>query len=176
MTTKKPAGIKSVPSRGPGSVLPSKRPSRAISSQRAQWLKLAQKLRPSCATSSAPSAKGGLLPTPPRVRALVARSRLEERLADQLSYYGLGGFAREYRWHPVRRWRADFAFVAHKLLVEVDGGVWSQGRHTRGAGFTADCEKTNEAMLAGWRVLRVTKLHIDNEQAIDWITRALGSG
>jgi len=39
------------------------------------------------------------------------------------------------------------------LAVEVDGGTWTGGRHTRGAGFEADCEKLNAAVIAGFRVL-----------------------
>jgi very-short-patch-repair endonuclease len=61
---------------------------------------------------------------------------------------------REHRFDPSRRWRFDFAWPAHMLAVEIEGGVWSGGRHTRGAGFVGDCEKYNTATLAGWRVLR----------------------
>lgn len=60
----------------------------------------------------------------------------------------------EFRFHPSRKWRADFAIPSAKLLVEVDGGVWSGGRHTRGAGFVGDCEKLNAAACLGYRVLR----------------------
>lgn len=63
---------------------------------------------------------------------------------------------REYRFHPTRRWRFDFAWPAQRVAVEIEGGAWSQGRHTRGAGFGADCAKYNMATLAGWRILRFT--------------------
>jgi hypothetical protein len=62
----------------------------------------------------------------------------------------------EYRFDAVRRWRFDWAFVSQKIAVEVEGGVWSGGRHTRGAGFLKDCEKYNHAAIAGWTILRVT--------------------
>jgi hypothetical protein len=41
-----------------------------------------------------------------------------------------------------------------RVAVEVEGGAFSGGRHTRGMGFVADCEKYNVAALDGWLVLR----------------------
>lgn len=62
----------------------------------------------------------------------------------------------EFRFHNQRRWRFDYAFPAQKIAVEVEGGIWSGGRHTRGAGFLKDMEKYNAATALGWRVLRTT--------------------
>lgn len=62
----------------------------------------------------------------------------------------------EYRFHPVRKWRFDRAFPAAKVAVEVDGGVWTGGRHVRPVGYQRDLEKLNAAVSLGWRVLRVT--------------------
>ena len=64
--------------------------------------------------------------------------------------------ASEHRFHPVRRWRFDFAFPDSCVAVECEGGTWVHGRHTRGAGFRADCEKYNNAAALGWRVFRCT--------------------
>jgi len=104
----------------------------------------------------------------------MSESALEARLAFYLRLNDtIPAPEREYRFHPKRFWRMDFAWPAAMLAVEVDGGVWAQGRHSRGAGYIADCEKLNEATLLGWRVLRVTGQHIDDGSAIDWIRRAL---
>ena len=62
----------------------------------------------------------------------------------------------EYRFHPTRRWRIDFAWPAERVALEVEGGVWTGGRHTRGAGFLKDAEKYNALAVLGWRLLRVT--------------------
>ena len=62
----------------------------------------------------------------------------------------------EFRFHPVRRWRFDYAWPDAKVALEVEGGIWTGGRHTRGAGFVADLEKYNTATALGWRVLRTT--------------------
>jgi very-short-patch-repair endonuclease len=60
----------------------------------------------------------------------------------------------EYKFHPVRKWRMDYAWPEHKVALEVEGGVWTGGRHTRPMGFLADCEKYNAAAVLGWRILR----------------------
>ncbi len=62
----------------------------------------------------------------------------------------------EFRFHATRKWRADYAWPLHRVLVEIDGGAWTGGRHTRGAGFIADMEKLNAAALLGFHVLRYT--------------------
>lgn len=69
---------------------------------------------------------------------------------------GLAEPVPEYRFHPHRKWRADYAWPMHRVIVEIDGGAWSGGRHTRGAGFVADLEKLNAAALLGYAVLRYT--------------------
>lgn len=62
----------------------------------------------------------------------------------------------EHRFAPPRRWRFDWAWPDIRLALEVEGGVWTGGRHTRGAGFVKDMEKYNAATIAGWRVVRCT--------------------
>lgn len=83
-------------------------------------------------------------------------SKAEESLALQIRAVKLPEPVREHRFHAVRRWRFDFAYPAQKLAIEVEGGVWSGGRHTRGSGFVKDMEKYNTALMDGWRVYRCT--------------------
>lgn len=63
---------------------------------------------------------------------------------------------KEYRFHPKRMWRFDYAIPEHKVALEVEGGVWTNGRHIRAQGFLGDMEKYNTATLMGWKVLRTT--------------------
>lgn len=70
-----------------------------------------------------------------------------------------------------RRWRWDFV-VGSRILIEVQGGIHMQGRHTRGAGYVNDVEKHNTAVLAGYLVLWVAPEHIRSGQAIAWIRAA----
>ncbi len=83
-------------------------------------------------------------------------SKAEETLAFQIRAVKLPEPVREHRFHETRKWRFDFAYPSQKLAIEVEGGVWSGGRHTRGSGFTNDCEKYNAALMNGWRVYRCT--------------------
>ena len=97
----------------------------------------------------------------------VAKSEGEEAFALQLQARGIAsGWVREYRYLPKRRCRADFAHPMKRILVEVEGGAWSAGRHTRGRGFEDDCEKQNAAMLLGWRIFRgTTAMAVDGRLA-----------
>lgn len=67
---------------------------------------------------------------------------------------------REFRFHPTRKWRADFAHLPSRTLIEIEGGIWIRGRHTTPRGFTADAEKYLEAAMGGWRVLRLVDQQI----------------
>ena len=62
---------------------------------------------------------------------------------------------REYRFDQDRKWRFDFAWPSAMVAVEIEGVTHAGGRHQRVAGFIADAEKYEAAMLQGWRVYRV---------------------
>lgn len=82
-------------------------------------------------------------------------------------------FSEEFRFHPVRRWRADFYIPSGRLLIEIEGGGFVQGRHSRGVGMRNDCEKYAEAMMLGYQVLRVVPDQIDNGKALEWIRKLI---
>ncbi len=101
-------------------------------------------------------------------------SKAEELLMIHIKAHKLRVPEREYRFHPDRRWRFDFAWVDIKLAVEVDGVLWDkQGRHQRPKGMANDNDKNNEAVLLGWRVLYFTPAQIKNLQAVDTLEKFL---
>ncbi|HFX6333847.1 DUF559 domain-containing protein [Acinetobacter nosocomialis] len=83
-------------------------------------------------------------------------------------------FEQEYKFHPTRKWRADFFITGTKILVEVEGGIWSGGRHTRGKGYLGDMEKYNEAAMMGFTVLRFSTEQVKSGVAIKQIEQLVG--
>ena len=63
---------------------------------------------------------------------------------------------KEYQFHPERKWRFDYAFPDLRIAVEIDGAVWTYGRHNNAKGYIGDMEKLNTAASMGWLVLRFT--------------------
>ena len=82
------------------------------------------------------------------ISALILQSLIQQELRMQC--------VTEYRFSPPRRWRFDFAIPSEKIAIEIEGGVFTGGRHTRGVGYLKDIEKYNTATSLGWRVLRFT--------------------
>lgn len=79
----------------------------------------------------------------------------------------------EFKFHPTRKWRFDYAWPAQMVAVESEGGAWIAGRHTRGKGFVADLEKYNAAVVAGWAVLRYTPQQLDAGDCLDVLKAVL---
>lgn len=84
------------------------------------------------------------------------------------------GHSGHHAYHRDRDFRFDLAWPDRRLAVEVDGGTYSGGRHTRGAGYERDAEKGNEAAIKGWRVLHVTAAMVEDGRALDYVERLLG--
>lgn len=79
----------------------------------------------------------------------------------------------EHRFHDDRKWRFDFAWPDAKIALEVDGAIWTQGRHTRGEGWLKDTEKMNTAATMGWRVLRCTPDSLTSRSMQEVLRRVL---
>lgn len=93
-------------------------------------------------------------------------SYLEALFLQQINALRIARPHAEYRFHPKRKWRFDFAWPERRLAVEIEGGVMSKGRHVRPQGFTNDCEKYNQATQLAWQVLRFTGQDVKSGKAI----------
>lgn len=74
-------------------------------------------------------------------------------------------YVREYKFHPKRRFRFDFAILKLKIGIEYEGGIYNFGRHVRGRSYTSDCIKYNLAQIEGWKVLRYTVNMVEENPA-----------
>ncbi len=97
----------------------------------------------------------------------------ELALLQHVRAVGLPEPVREFPFAAPRRYRADFAYPDARLLIEVEGGVYSGGRHTRGTGYTEDARKYNLAVLLGYRILRFTAEMVRDGTAVAVIEEAL---
>lgn len=81
----------------------------------------------------------------------------------------------EYKFHPSRKWRIDYYFEANgrKVGLEVEGGIWTGGRHTRGAGFAGDMEKYNAAGAMGITILRAAPGDLLKTETFDLVKKTL---
>jgi len=85
----------------------------------------------------------------------VSKKTAEALLLQEIAEAGFDQPEQQHKFHPTRRWKFDFAWPDRMIAVEVEGGAWIQGRHTRGQGFLNDCEKYNEAVCLGWSMIRI---------------------
>ncbi len=79
---------------------------------------------------------------------------------------------KEFQFHKTRKWRFDYAYPNLKIAIEVEGGAFTQGRHTRGKGFIEDMKKYNEATLSGWTLIRIIPDQLMSYETIKLIKRA----
>ena len=96
----------------------------------------------------------------------MGKSDAEEGLHFQLVATGKTGWEREYRFHPTRRWRFDFANPDLKIAVEIEG---MGGRHQTAKGFRLDIEKYDEAARLGWFLYRCTAQMVKSGRALETI-------
>jgi hypothetical protein len=78
-----------------------------------------------------------------------------------------------HRFHPGRKFEFDRAWLEQKVAVEIEGGVFMNGRHTRPEGYVRDCEKYNLAILDGWKVFRFTPDMLNPNGMAAWFTRRM---
>jgi very-short-patch-repair endonuclease len=97
----------------------------------------------------------------------------EALLAQQISALGMPQPVKQYRFHESRQWKFDFAYPDRKLAVEIDGLSKNPGAHQRFAGIENDCEKRAEALIRGWKILRVTGAMVKSGRAVNYLRHLL---
>ena len=109
------------------------------------------------------------------IREMKRQAAAQER-AQFVAYCRANGLPEpepECGFHPERAWRFDYGWREHRVALEVEGGAFTQGRHTRGAGFAEDVDKYSEAAALGWRIVRTLPKHLYDATTLDRLKRAL---
>lgn len=79
----------------------------------------------------------------------------EAELCIEAALVDLFGAARsEYQFCPGRKFKADWAVPGERLLVELEGGVFTRQAHGSITGILRDIEKYRLAAIHGWFVMR----------------------
>jgi very-short-patch-repair endonuclease len=107
------------------------------------------------------------------LREAGVQSELELLLLNRLDEAGLPRPETQQRIIPGRRFAFDAVYRTERLAIEVQGGIWTAGAHSRGSGVSRDAEKLSLAAAHGWRVIAVTRQQIEDGRAVRWIAAAL---
>lgn len=108
------------------------------------------------------------------IRRKVLSSTASEKVDLFLNYlqqqFPQAEVVKELQFHPGRKWRFDYAFPSRKIAIEIDGAIWTLGRHNRPRGYLNDMEKLNTAASMGWLVLRFStdeRFYLSTRRLID---------
>ena len=94
---------------------------------------------------------------------------LEATMLSQIAAARLLPCSPQYVFHSTRKWRFDFAWPEIRFAVEVNGGIYVRGGHSRGKGQENDMEKIAEAAILGWTTICVSSNQIKSGEALRWI-------
>ena len=103
-------------------------------------------------------------------------SRLASQFERLWALHKGPALTKEVTFFPGRRFRFDYAHHAAKAAIELDGGVFVAGRHSRGMGQVKDAEKGRLAAYSGWNVIHFTTkcLTLENiRQAVEWFWKRI---
>lgn len=78
---------------------------------------------------------------------------------------------KEYKFIPNRKYKADYAILEWKLLIEIEGGIYTRQAHGSISGIKRDIEKYNLATIHGWKILRIISDQFNKTQGIDLIAQ-----
>lgn len=98
---------------------------------------------------------------------------VKEIMMEDLPKLNCGIVVREFRFAPERKYAADYALPQIQVLIEIEGGVFTAGRHTRATGYVQDLEKYNLAQSMGYRVYRFTPEQVKKGLAMQFLRKAL---
>jgi hypothetical protein len=114
----------------------------------------------------------------PKARVVVGKKRdyYNPIVAGEWTMRGIPEPTREFEFAKEsfgRKHRFDFCWPAQRVYLEIDGGNWTGGRHTRPEALARDYEKRNLATLLGWRGLWCEPKDLVTVDFMDVLKKAL---
>ena len=95
-------------------------------------------------------------------------SKLEEKFITLWNqHYSSTVLSREVEGIPNRRFRFDFAHLPTKTVIEINGGNYVGGTHSRAECLASEYEKINLAQLNGYQVFILD----GNMITLDWLSK-----
>ena len=82
---------------------------------------------------------------------------------------------RQHKAIPKRRFSVDFAWLDAKVCVEVEGGFYTKGGHSRYGAPFPDAEKKNLLQLLGWIVIEAPAGWHVSDEVLGHLVEALQS-
>lgn len=84
-------------------------------------------------------------------------------------------YQHDYKFCPPRRFMLDFAIIAPRVGIEIEGITAKGGRHQRFMGYMKDCEKYNLALSLGWKIYRIPSVWLTDKKFsqyyLDFVTQ-----
>jgi very-short-patch-repair endonuclease len=93
--------------------------------------------------------------------------------ARRCEEHGLPRPVWEFEFHPSRKFRADFAWPAYRVILELDGGLFGKKTHGAIAKLLSDRERDIETQLVGWIVLRIPWDRYTDDTTLELVGRAI---
>ena len=93
----------------------------------------------------------------------------EHRFAAELVGGTGKGLRQRLKDANLKDWRFDIAILEYKIAIELDGAVFTSGRHSRGLGVISDMDKINAATVNGWKVLRFTHTNHKHSEIVKMV-------
>lgn len=107
---------------------------------------------------------------------LLLEDTLEGYAARRIEFTRLPTPETQHLAVPGRKFRADFAWPAQRVILEVHG-AFGAGGHAGGhrgiAGWRRDLEKLSLCAAHGWRVVCADSKHVKSGEALEWVKAAL---
>lgn len=127
------------------------------------------------------------IPPAPKAKVKVDQEESKALFLATCKAHSLPAPFPEFRFCNSRKWRFDYAWPGAmqnpsdpsdwldcNVALEIQGGLYTRGRHTQGAALVKEYEKLNEAQIMGWKVLLVTPKQVETGEAFALVRRALG--